>query len=381
MPTTGKKQKELSLYIHVPFCLKKCPYCHFYSVYPQAKLLKDFTEALLLHLEMAKIEPIKLISIYFGGGTPSLMPASFFENILSKIAEKINIPQKTEITLEANPSEMELGKFKAFRKLGINRLSIGMQSFDDSLLKVLKRTHNAKAGEKAIYIARKAGFENISCDLMYDIPYQTEESFLKTVKKTVGLPISHISLYNLVFEENTPFYNQKELQTHVLKEKDSLNCLKKALAIFEKANFKQYEISAFAKKGQASKHNLGYWTGRPFWGFGPSAFSYMDGKRFQNSASLKEYINLIVHQKKEPVSFSEQLEYPQNIRELLAINLRVLKGVDLNDFQKKQGQIDAAAWQALEELSKQKLLKQSKNRLKLTKKGLFFYDEIASAII
>ncbi len=406
MPTTG----EISLYFHIPFCLKKCPYCHFYSVYPEQKLVEKYQSCLLAHLDQTVLnenqnksqnEKPKIVSIYFGGGTPALLPAAFFETLLTKISHKIKISKNCEITIEANPFQMTKEKFLDLRKTGINRLSLGVQSFDDELLKILQRSHSAQEAEKNIYLAQEAGFENISIDLMYDIPTQTEEQFIQSVFKAVKLPITHISLYNLIFEKKTPFFkSQARLKKLILNEKAALKSFQKAKTLFSKAGFKRYEISAFAKKGCASKHNLGYWTGRPFLGFGPSAFSYANKSRFQNCSSVNEYCRLIQVQniktekeakkenkgtkiEKELVSYSEKLAYPDNIRELLAINLRILKGIDLKDFEQKNGLLDIETLKRLEKLKQQRLLvlDTKKQKLKLTAKGTLFYDLVAEEII
>lgn len=387
MPTTGK----ISLYFHIPFCLKKCPYCHFYSVYPSKELVKKYTSCLLAHLDQTDLKKHKIVSIYFGGGTPTLMSPTFFKTILTKISNQTTVLPNCEITIEANPFQITLQQFKALKKTGINRLSLGVQSFDDQILKKLQRSHSANEAEKSIHLARKAGFSNISIDLMYDVPTQSEKTFTESILKATKLPITHVSLYNLVFEEKTPFFkNQAKLKKLILNEKESLNSFQKALKIFRSAGFQRYEISAFAKDNLVSKHNLGYWTGRPFLGFGPSAFSYDQKSRFQNCPDLNEYCRLIQTphkkgstEKKPPISFSEKLKYPDDIRELLAINLRVLKGVDLKEFEKKNGSLDAETLKRVEKLKSQKLLilDEKKRKLKLSTKGILFYDLVATEII
>lgn len=373
MPTTGKK---ISLYFHVPFCKKKCPYCHFYSIYHKDDLEKLYLDAIKKHVYIYQpfIKKNNIISLYFGGGTPSLLSIKSIEEILTLF----DLKKETEITIEVNPEDISIEKIKAYKNLNINRASIGVQSFDDTLLKVLERRHSSNKSKEVINTFYEAGIENISIDLMYDIMNQTPASWKKTIKELEPLPITHISLYNLTFEENTPFFKNKEKLLKLLpKDSESLELLEYGVSEFERLNFKRYEISAFAKMGYTSIHNSGYWTGREFLGFGPSAFSYLNGKRFQNICNLKDYISSLINNT-SPVSFEEELKYPQNINELLAINLRLIEGFDINEFENKFDKIPS---QTLEILKNSQFVKFEKNRFKLNEKGLLFYDRLASEII
>ena len=224
----------------------------------------------------------------------------------------------------------------------------------------------------------KCGIENISIDLMYDIIGQDISSFQKTLDEVSFLDTSHISLYNLTFEKGTVFYrNRKKLEKDVPKETLSLELLNLATTTFEKLGFKRYEISAFAKKGFESFHNLGYWQGRDFLGFGPSAFSYFGEKRFQNVCNLQKYIEAL-DSKKTVVDFEEKLKYPQNINELLAIHLRIVNGVDILEFEKKIGSIPT---KTLKILKNSEFIAFDKNHIRLNEKGLLFYDTLASELI
>ncbi len=397
MPITGKRKNfpaQFSIYFHVPFCLKKCPYCHFYSIFPQKDLIEKYKKAVLLHLDHFFSNPknlkfltnSKITSIYFGGGTPSCLEHNFFQTVLEKISNfslKANIAfeQDLEITLEANPFQLNLKKLKAFKQAGINRLSLGVQSFENSLLKFLQRQHSREEAEKTIFSACEAGFDNLSIDLMYDIPQQTEKHFLNSVEKTLSLPITHISLYNLTFEENTVFFKKrKKLEKAVLSENLSLQAFQKAVCLLQNKNFQRYEISAFAKNNQISMHNIGYWNSRTFLGFGPSAFSYFHNKRFQNFSDLNRYC-CTIEQNLSPISYEEKLDYPHNLRELLAINLRMLQGINLKEFENKHGTIDQETIKRIENLKQLNLLTEKKMVLKLTAKGALFYDLLAEEII
>jgi oxygen-independent coproporphyrinogen-3 oxidase len=373
MPIIGK---DLSLYFHIPFCKKKCPYCQFYSIYHTEALENLYLQAIKKHLDIYKsvIKENNIMSIYFGGGTPSLLKIKSIEEILTIINPKKNI----EITLEINPEDITKEKIKAYKNLKINRISIGVQSFDDKLLELLKRRHNSKKAKDIIFDFFSNGIENISIDLMYDIIKQDLLSWQNTLKEIKNLPIKHISLYNLTFEKNTLFYkNKKKLLKFLPKEKESLEILQLAILEFNKIGFQRYEISAFAKFGYNSIHNTGYWLGRDFLGFGPSAFSYFEKKRFQNVSNLKKYFNFLKNNL-SPISFEEKLKFPKNTNELLAINLRLIDGVDICDFEKKFGKIPTHSMQVLKH-SDFVILKN--NKIKLSDKGLLFYDTLASEII
>ena len=374
MPTTGR---NLSLYFHVTFCRKKCPYCHFYSIYFKKYLIDVYVEGILKHLEKSKklFEKRTIKSIYFGGGTPTLIGHAGIKTILNAIKP---FDENIEITIETNPEDVSVDKIKSFKNVGINRVSVGVQSFDDSLLKILDRNHNAKKAIDAIFDIRQAGIENISIDLMYDIPKQSSQSFKNSLDVVKTLPIEHISLYNLTFEENTLFFREKEKYKKSLPEEElSLDFLELAVKSFEKMGFSRYEISAFSKKNRRSTHNIGYWTAREFLGFGPSAFSYFEGKRFKNISNLQKYVSSLKENKKS-VDFSEELSYPKNVNELLVINLRLIEGIDIVEFEKKVAKIPS---KTLAELKKSPFVEFKNNKIFLNKKGLLFYDSLASEII
>ncbi len=270
---------------------------------------------------------------------------------------------------------------RTFRNLGINRLSLGVQSFDDHLLTILGRRHSAKSALRAIHWADDAGFDNLSIDLMFDIPGQTMESWEQTLAMIKDLPITHLSLYNLVFELNTLFYRRKKRLFPLLpKDSLSIEMWEVAVDFFSSISLERYEISAFAKKGFYSRHNTGYWIGRPFFGLGPSAFSYVNGKRFQNTPHLEHYCQSL-QEKKLPISFEETLFYPKNVTELLAVELRLIQGVMINLFQEKHGKLPNETLQILQQLEKKELLEKKEDAYRLSKKGLLFYDTVAADLL
>jgi oxygen-independent coproporphyrinogen-3 oxidase len=319
-----------------------------------------------------------IYSLYFGGGTPSQVDPALFTPLFELIFNSsLTFHEDLEVTFEANPEDLSLVYLKTLKKLPINRLSIGVQSLHDDTLKILDRQHTAKAAIDAIQNAYKAGFSNISIDLMYDLPHQTISSWNHTLMALKDLPITHLSLYNLTIEPQTVFYKKKKLlEPFIPDEAKSLHLLSAAVEAFESLGLNRYEISAFAKPGMHSKHNTGYWLGREFLGYGPSAFSYFQKKRFRNLCDLNKYISHI-HEGQTAVDFEEELEEESSLRELLALRLRLKEGVNLSSF-------PAFSKELLKELSllqNQGLLEQEEERLSLTPKGFLFYDTVAEAII
>lgn len=386
----------ISLYFHIPFCTKKCPYCHFYVVPNRLSYHEVLTEGLFLEWEkqLPLLQGHTIASIYFGGGTPTLFAPSGIEKVLQMIQKSgITLSPSCEITIEGNPEEGSLSLFQDLRSLGINRLSLGIQSLDDRSLQTLERTHSAKKAKETLLTAEAGGFQNISIDLMYDLPDQTDASWQYTLSQLSHIPFQHLSLYNLTIEPHTAFDKKKENLTfpspHV-----SLNMLHTAVETLENLGLERYEISAFAKPGYKSNHNLGYWMARPFLGFGPSACSFWEKKRFRNTSSLQKYTEKL---KKglSPIEFEEELPYPQNIKEQFAVRLRLLEGAPWDPTFPKEMK------QTIEKLIGQNLLKQVKQPhlnfghihpktqtppetqsfIQLTEKGILFHDTVAAEIV
>lgn len=323
----------------------------------------------------------KVVSIYFGGGTPALLGAISIGEILSWIYKGAFVSEKAEITLETNPENVTLENMKSYAEIGINRISIGVQTLDDQILKLLNRIHHPLKAIEAITTTAEAGIHNISIDLMYDLPGQTLTIWENTLQQIKTLPISHLSLYNLTIEPHTLFFKtQGKIRQMLPNEKESLQMYEMAVNKLEKMGLHQYEISAFAKSHQKSFHNSGYWTGRPFLGFGPSAFSYLNGKRFRNIANLNRYTDAL-EKGDSPVDFEEKLSHEAHLRELLAINLRLIEGVDLCCFQEQHGQLDTRTMTVISQLQSLNFLEFRNSRLKLSKRGILFYDTVATEII
>lgn len=375
-PTSPKPNSPscFGIYLHVPFCTKKCPYCHFYVLPNKSSSHPLLSEGLRLEWEQKKglIEGKTIASIYFGGGTPSLFAPEGVGQVLERIRSEARLAPDCEITLEANPEQSDPHFFASLLSIGINRLSFGVQSLDDSELSTLGRVHSAKQAKKALLAARKAGFANLSIDLLYDVPEQTPASWERTLEEVGELPIDHLSLYNLTIEPRTAFYKRRETLARPTDEM-SLFFLERALAVLEGYGLKRYEISAFCRPGFASVHNTGYWLGRPFLGFGPSAFSDWEGSRFQNIPHLLRYKERL-EQGLSPAEFSETLSPEAARRERLAVRLRLLEGVPECFFFPDLKPL-------YEKLAAQDLLTLDKGRVRLTDRGLLFYDMVAAEIV
>ncbi len=366
--------RRIGLYFHIPFCTKKCPYCHFFVTPYRQDIIDGFVATLQRELAWRAplLEGKELLSLYFGGGTPSLLEAEQLNTILQALPEK-----PKEITIEVNPETVTAEKIGAYREIGINRISIGIQSLVDSELLLLGRTHNASKAVEAIHIAHSAGIKNISVDLMYELPKQTPHSWSVTLQQTIALPITHLSLYNLTFEPHTPFHTQRrELLPLIAQDEEKVQMLKEAIFCFASAGLERYEISAFAKPGFTSLHNSGYWLGRNFLGFGPSAFSFWEGSRFRNICSIQKWAGAL-KEKNSPLDFEETLSSEDAYNELLAIQLRMLSGCDLSS----RGELPERTRSTLSQLVRDDFLIQEGSRIWLSERGLLFYDDVASAII
>lgn len=323
----------------------------------------------------------KLVSIYFGGGTPALLGASSISTILSWIKNASFDLADVEITLEANPENITASLMREYAEAGINRMSMGIQSLDDTLLHRLNRLHSGAKALNAVYEMAEAGISNISIDLMYDLPGQTLPLWMDTLEKACTLPITHLSLYNLTIEPHTAFYKyRQQIQKQLPDDETSLEMYKTAIHNLGLHGLKQYEISAFAKPNRTSKHNVGYWTSRPFLGLGPSAFSDWDGKRFRNVAHLHRY-HAALEKSETPMDFEEKLDVDARRRERLAIQLRILSGINLLDFEKEHGPLERETNKILQTLQNQGLISKTDSLLQLTKKGILFYDTVATEII
>ena len=287
----NKKRKPLELYVHIPFCIRKCAYCDFVSGPGTKAMQKEYEEALLAEIDAAEeTAESEVISVFFGGGTPSAVDAGMLARVMEKLRSKYVFSEDAEITLEANPGTLDAEKLKCYRKSGFNRISIGCQSVHDEELKRLGRIHTFAEFQESFVLARDAGFANINVDLMSGLPEQSEEKWEESLRTIAELSPEHISAYSLIVEPGTPFAEQK---LDLPDEDTEREMYARTAEILAEYGFFQYEISNYAKPGYECKHNMVYWTGGEYIGFGIGASSYFQGKRFNNMRDIFKYIELM----------------------------------------------------------------------------------------
>ena len=359
---------------------EKCPYCDFNVSTTSNKTLHErYYTALkkeLVH-KLQTVQNKRVISIYFGGGTPSLTPPNVFSDIIQSIQHNVDISSNCEKTIECNPEHNSVD-INALVQSGINRFSVGIQSFDDRELTILGRTHSAKEAIMFIEQLNKHRIENISIDLMYDCPSQTLHSWQHSLKVAIQLPITHISLYNLEFMPKTPFFRrQKELKPQCPSEKTALNQLKSAQTILKKHNLNQYEISAFAKKGFESVHNTSYWSGIDYLGIGLGASQFYERVRSKNITQFNQYIS--TDYKSQGTSI-ETLPHAEESKLQLILHLRKLNGFDYNIF-KSNWLVSNETHRQLIKLRNSRMLDIQDNIIKLTDMGLYQFDTLASTLV
>ncbi len=326
-------RKELYIYIHIPFCYRKCPYCGFVSYEKSFSLLDRYVEALKREIRNFREKSYyRVKTVYFGGGTPTVLKPKHIELILNEIEKHFSLDMQ-EMTIEAIPNDVKRSYLLDLKLLGFNRLSLGIQSLRDEKLKKLGRIHNSKMAVKAVDIAHSSGFENISVDLIYGID-DSVSLFQEELNRVLKLPIKHISAYMLTVIEGTPFFNLRKDGKLALNSDDEIVEIYKLLCEkLDKHGFHQYEISNFSKSGFESIHNMAYWTAKEYAGFGVQAASFLDGKRVKNTDSLDEYI-------KNPEgswTVEEFLEGEALAREMFVLGLRLKRGVDLEEFRFRFG--------------------------------------------
>jgi oxygen-independent coproporphyrinogen-3 oxidase len=320
------------LYIHIPFCLSKCPYCDFYSL-TAVSAVPDFLDALFKEMEMYRNRFNSFDSVYIGGGTPSLLSPQQLEQILTNIREKFDLPSKPEITIEANPADLNRSYLESIREIGINRINIGVQSFDHKVLGFLGRRHSLKQAISAIEASKKAGFRNMGLDLIYGVPEQDIESWLDTLKQAVAFSPEHLSCYQLTLETKTPLGKRYQAgEFSIPGEELQYEFFMKTSEFLEDTGYNHYEVSNFARgKEYTSRHNQKYWDHTPFLGLGPSAHSFQCNQRWWNHHSLDQYLATI-NAGNLPVEETETLTMEQLRLEALYLGLRTKKGVFLQDF-------------------------------------------------
>lgn len=361
---------RLGIYIHVPFCGRKCAYCDFYSVNWSKSAAVDYTAAVLRNIRHYGDKARTVDTVYFGGGTPSLLTAEQISSIISEIRSSFALEESAEITLEANPCTLSAEKLAELRKIGINRLSIGVQSMIDRELKILGRMHTAERAEQAVLEAARAGFDNISCDLMIALPDQKPEDMLFSIERMAALPIQHISAYILKTENGTPF-DCAEIRDRLPDEDSTAELYLAMVELLEKQGFMQYEVSNFAKEGFESRHNTRYWKCLDYLGIGPAAHSCYEGKRFAVERDLSAFIAADVQQ----VTVTD--ESPCGFEEFAMLRLRLKDGLILDDVPEHRAEL----LKKLPPLLKEGYAETDGERIWLTPKGFLMSNSVIEYLV
>jgi oxygen-independent coproporphyrinogen III oxidase len=366
------------LYIHVPFCLSKCAYCSFYSI-ESINLIDDYLTALREEITYYSKYFLSFDTIYLGGGTPSLLSRDQLAGIFSSIQETYKIAADAEITLEANPGDLSQNYLKTLRSMGINRLNIGVQSFDDKLLKFLGRRHSASDAIAAIDKARQAGFDNLGIDLIYGVYGSGIKSWINTLNKAVAFAPEHLSCYQLSLDTKTPLYKTYEQSGFSPPDENTqLKFFMTTAELLENAGYVHYEVSNFARSPDfQSKHNMKYWHHVPYLGLGPGAHSFLGQKRWWNKSSVRNYLQEIARGKM-PVQNYEELTREQLQLEALFLGLRTKAGINLQLYQRKYGMdLLSEKKTIIEKLLESKLVEFTNGFLIPTRSGMTVADSLA----
>ena len=396
--------QELELYIHIPFCVKKCAYCDFLSFAADETVQDRYVSALCRELEFygEKYKNRTITTIFIGGGTPSWLHEDKTEQIMQTVRRVFPVEKDAEVTIECNPGTVTDQKLRTYKRIGINRLSIGLQSVHNEELKLLGRIHTYEQFLKTFEMARKQGFSNINIDLMSSLPGQTPETFEDSLRRVLMLKPEHISAYSLIIEEGTPFYERYRedalrqeagIQTKFLPtEEEEYATTKLTQRILKDAGYHWYEISNFAKPGFECRHNIGYWKRADYLGTGLGAASLIQNVRYANTGDLDQYMkgcekiyactekqpvfSVNLHETAEPVSRREQME------EFMFLGLRMCEGISREEFRQAFGtEIEAAYAQALHSLQEEGLLLQKEGRICLTEKGMDLNNYAAAQFV
>lgn len=389
-----KKQevfKKLGLYVHIPFCIHKCAYCDFYSTdrfgqdgeHPQ---IKAYCKALRYHLRMVgeKVTDYDVDSVYIGGGTPTALSSALLCSIVKEIKNDYYEADALEWTVECNPATSDYASLRRLRRCGVNRLSIGLQSANAQELTALGRIHTKEEFEETFFQARDAGFENINVDVMFGIPHQTQDSLLETLSYIVSLEPEHISLYNLILEDGTPLFKKRESLV-LPDENEEFAMYQAAIRFLAENGYAQYEISNFAKEGYRCRHNLRYWQGEEYLGFGPAAHSYYAGHRFAIAKDTEQYIQIMRGKPKQLpadlLSENERIHRRDELIEYIMLRLRLCEGIDCADFAARfSGDFEAIFGKKCAVYVKHGFMQHQGNRYALTPKGMFVSNTIISSL-
>ena len=374
--------ERLSLYIHIPFCVKKCEYCDFYSLC-DLSLREKYVNALIAQIKDFRSEAKnKLVdTIYFGGGTPSLLSGDAMLRIMKTIRSVFRVAEEAEISMEANPGTLNPEKLSAYREAGINRLSLGLQSADSEELKRLGRIHTREEFESSFLLARLEGFQNINVDVMYALPNQTEQTLSDTLDYVIALDPDHISFYGLKIEPETPFGRDETIEDSLPVEDTQADMYLNSVEKLENAGFLQYEISNFSKPGFECNHNLKNWKCRDYLGFGPAAHSFFDGKRFSYKKDIDAFIADPLKRNKLYDEY-EELTYGDVAWQFVMLGFRLRLGIDVIEYEERFGDdFDARYLEKMAPFIDKQYILKTKNGYRLSRRGLLISNYILSEIL
>ena len=369
------------LYVHIPFCFHKCHYCDFYSITRQTpERMSRFVDLLLRQAE--EYPPWQPRTVFFGGGTPSLLPPHDMERLLRGLTERIDLTAVQEWTVECNPATLTPDYCVMLRHLGVNRLSFGAQSFDSNELKILERHHDPEDVPRSLNMARSAGFERLNIDLIYAIPGQTLSAWMQSLQQAMALGLSHLSCYGLTYESNTPMAVRKRLgQIRSVDESVELEMLHETRARLIAHGLPPYEISNYAARGQECRHNLVYWNGENYLGLGPSAASHIDGTRWKSPPHLGEWESAVADGKPAVIDL-EILDPQRRAADLVYLQLRLSHGIDFTDFTARTG-FDARSLYVSQMSSLQSagVITIDSTGFRLTERGIDVADSVAAEFL
>lgn len=367
------KNKEIGIYVHIPFCKRKCDYCDFISYSNKDSKIQEYIEAVKKEIELQKIKS-EITTIYVGGGTPSYIESKYIKEIIEEIKNK-NVSNDAEITIEINPGTVTLEKLRDYKECGINRLSIGLQTTQNNLLKQIGRIHDFEQFVETYKMARKEGFKNINIDLMLGLPNQRIKDLKDSLEKVIELQPEHISVYSLIVEEGTPICNKIEKGDLELPEEElERNMYWYVKNTLELNGYKHYEISNFARNGYESKHNLNCWNQKEYIGIGLAAHSYRDITRYSNTEQMGEYIRNVKNQNLERNRIIHEIQKEDDTKkEYMILGLRQIDGIKISEFKEKFGDNPIYLFRnELKKLSDENLINIDEDNIKLTNKGIDF---------
>lgn len=371
--------KPTSAYVHIPFCTQICYYCDFSKVFIKNQPVDSYLEHLIEEYDSYDIK--KLRTLYIGGGTPTALSAPQLAFLLEKLTDKLDLSYLEELTIEANPGDLDQEKIAVLKDSPVNRVSLGVQTFNDRMLRQIGRSHLEKDIYENIANLKKAGFDNISIDLIYALPKQTMEDVKTNVAKAIALDIPHMSLYSLILENHTVFMNRMRREKLPLPKEDlEAEMFEYIIAELEKAGFEHYEISNFSKPGFESRHNLMYWDNAEYYGIGAGASGYVDGVRYKNHGPIRHYLQAVeagnARVQEEVLTLNEKME------EEMFLGLRKKSGVSKKRFEEKFGlSFEDQYGAVVSELTEQGLLVPDRDIVRMTKQGLFLGDTVAEKFI